>query len=164
MKQSLVISELMRQFPHSATVLWMGVRVARKQPLESRQTIDLDPEQGLLGDHYASRSKKRQLTLISAEHLAAVAAYLKSEPLTDGVTRRNVVISGINPSALKGQRFRLGSAVLSYTNECHPCSRMEQILGAGGYNAMRGHGGICARVLEPGRVCLGDPLTVLVDA
>ncbi|BBF82035.1 MOSC domain protein [Asticcacaulis excentricus] len=70
--------------------------------------------------------------------------------------RRNVVTSGINLLALKDKRFQLGVAVLEYTGECHPCSRMEEIFGVGGYNAVRGRGGITARVITGGRFRVGD--------
>lgn len=75
--------------------------------------------------------------------------------------RRNIVVSGINLLALKNQSFQLGEAVLESTGPCHPCSRMEEALGAGGYNAMRGHGGITARVISPGNVQVGDKCVVV---
>jgi MOSC domain-containing protein YiiM len=74
--------------------------------------------------------------------------------------RRNIVVSGINLQALKEQQFKIGEAVLFGTGNCPPCSRMEENLGPGGYCAMRGHGGITAYVLQPGKICLGDSVTL----
>ena len=96
------------------------------------------------------------MTLIQQEHLAVIAACLGQESIDPSLLRRNIVVSGINLLALKDKTFRIGDALLEFSGLCHPCSKMERQLGAGGYNAMRGHGGITARVLEPGLVRLLD--------
>jgi MOSC domain-containing protein YiiM len=71
------------------------------------------------------------------------------------------VTEGINLLALKGRRFRVGEAVLETSGECHPCSRMEETLGVGGYNALRGHGGLTARVIKGGVIRVGDTVARL---
>jgi MOSC domain-containing protein YiiM len=119
----------------------------------------LEPGRGLEGDRWAGNATgARQVTLIAAEHLAAIAGYLGLNAVAPERLRRNLVIAGANLLALKGQRFRIGPALLEHSGECHPCSRMEEEFGPGGYSAVRGHGGITARVLEAGRIRRGDAL------
>ncbi|MDP3257904.1 MOSC domain-containing protein [Bosea sp. (in: a-proteobacteria)] len=138
-------------------IVWIGLRPARRAPLLVVESARLDPAQGLIGDHYSSRTGgARHVTLIQAEHLAAIASHLGRDALPPECLRRNIVVAGINLAALKGRRFRLGTVLLEATGECHPCSRMEEILGSGGYNAVRGHGGITARVIADGEVVVGD--------
>ena len=123
----------------------------------SAQEVDVEIGKGLVGDRYKGNAEsKRQVTLIQAEHLIALGSLLGRPPTDPALLRRNIVVSGINLSALHQAHFWVGPVLLQGTGFCHPCSRMEAALGPGGYNAMRGHGGITARVLTPGRVQVGD--------
>lgn len=139
---------------------WIGLRPARRAPMRAVVQSRLAPGQGLDGDRWkGAATGGRQVTLVATEHLAAIAGFLGRAALPPELLRRNLVIDGLNLLALKGRRFRLGGALLEYSGECHPCSRMEEVLGPGGYNAVRGHGGITARVIEGGAIRLGDALT-----
>ncbi|MBC8006897.1 MAG: MOSC domain-containing protein [Prolixibacteraceae bacterium] len=152
----------MSNFPRPGKLEWIGIRSERRAPLASMAQVEAIAGYGLAGDHYASKSNgKRQVTLIQAEHLEAVAKILgKFEVLAEGV-RRNLLISGINLYALRDRKFRIGATLLEGSGPCEPCSRMEEVLGTGGYNAMSGHGGICARILEGGVLKVGASLQPL---
>ena len=142
---------------------WIGLRPARREPMQSVAQAALETGRGLAGDRYTKLGGGRQVTLIEAEALAAIASYLGLPEVPPDALRRNLVVEGINLQALKDRRFRIGEAMLQASGECHPCSRMEETFGTGGYNAVRGRGGITARVLEGGLIRIGDPV-VRIDA
>ena len=143
---------------------WIGLRPARDVAMRQVDAADAVAGKGLQGDRYGSASGKRGITLIQAEHLPVIAALAGHGGVAPSTLRRNLVVSGIPLVALKDRRFRIGDVVLEGTGPCDPCSRMEDALGAGGYNAMRGHGGICARIVSGGRVQVGDVVAAIVDA
>jgi len=106
---------------------------------------------------------------VQAEHLPVIEALLASRPrelaaervrVTPEVLRRNLVVEGLNVKALQSLRFRIGDAVFEGAASCEPCSKMEAALGPGGYHAMRGMGGIVARIVRSGRFRLGDEVIV----
>jgi MOSC domain-containing protein YiiM len=145
-------------------VVWIGLRPARRAPVAVFEAAELVAGRGIEGDRAAARAGRegnRQVTLLAAEHLAAIGGFLGREPVAPEALRRNVVVRGANLLALKGRRFRLGTALLEWSGDCHPCSRLEETLGPGGYNAVRGHGGITARVLEGGTLRRGDGLVTV---
>jgi MOSC domain-containing protein YiiM len=152
------MQELMNTLPQQGRVAWIGLRPERRAALVTVDEVQVTTDGGLVGDHYKSRMKTRQVTLIQGEHLDAVASMLGIDEVDPGLIRRNIVVRGINLLALKDKQFRVGDAVLEFTEECHPCSLMEANLGPGGYNAMRGHGGITTRVIAGGTIRLGDPV------
>jgi len=120
---------------------------------------------GLEGDHRATRRtpdprSKRHLTLIQAEHLPVIASLLGRDAVDAIELRRNLVVAGINLLSLRNRRFRVGTVLLEGTGPCHPCSRMESALGPGGFQALRGHGGITARVVAGGSSAVGDRVEV----
>jgi len=147
--------------PQQGRVAWLAVRPERRAPMRVIDVVTVEAG-GLAGDRYRGGSGKRAVTLIQAEHLAVIGALLgRPEAVPPELLRRNIAVAGINLLALQRRRFTIGSAVLEGTGLAHPCSRMEEALGAGGWQAMRGHGGIIARVVTPGVIRLGDTVILL---
>ncbi|MDH5538164.1 MAG: MOSC domain-containing protein [Rhizobacter sp.] len=115
---------------------------------------------GLADDRLGRRGEAelttRQVTLIQAEHLPVIARLARVDNVDPLGLRRNLVVSGINLLALKNSRLVVGDATLQIVGPCQPCSRMEEAIGTGGYAAMRGHGGMTARVIDGGQIREGD--------
>ena len=170
------LRELTRQFPNTGRVDAIFLRPNRDTAALRVESAVAEVGRGLLGDRSAARAAarpgggKRQVTLIQAEHLPLIGAWSAQTPLDPATLRRNLIVSGINLLALRSPfadqplRVCIGSeVVLVMTGPCDPCSKMEAALGPGGYNVMRGHGGLTARVVCGGRVSVGDAVRVELD-
>ena len=156
------VAKLMGKPTKTGTVEWIGLRPERRSSLKSVTEAEVVPGFGLEGDHFHGQGGgNRQVTLIQGEHLDAVGAFLRGPSADPSLARRNIVVRGINLFSLQDRRFRIGDAVLEHTGPCHPCSRMEENFGPGGYNAMRGHGGITAKIIAGGLIRVGDEVEKL---
>lgn len=148
------LAELRAQFSRAGRLEWIGSRPAKGADIKIVTQAEVDPDWGL-GDDHRTRGD-RQVTLVQAEHLPVIAQLCGVDSVKPEQLRRNLVVSGISVWGLRDREFSIGNVRLLGTGHCHPCSRMEETLGAGGYNAVRGHGGITARVITSGAIRIGD--------
>ena len=154
------LQELLADVPHTGQVRWIGVRPESRGQMLELDAVEARREAGLTGDHARPGPRNaRQVTLIQWEHLAAVSSLL-GRTIGPADLRRNIAVAGINLFSLKGQRFRIGQALLETTGWCQPCARLEERLGPGTFQALRGHGGITARVVAGGIIRLHDAVRV----
>ncbi|MEY4766430.1 MAG: hypothetical protein RI907_3103 [Pseudomonadota bacterium] len=170
----MTLRELCAQFPRPGRLDAILLRPQRLAPVEPVTRAEVLAGRGLAGDHHTAAPRrsgaggKRQVTLIQAEHLGVIASLAGVAEVRAADLRRNLVVSGLNllaaRSLFKDQALRLhlgDEVVLEVTGPCDPCSRMEALLGPGGHNAMRGHGGMTARVVQGGWLNVGDAVRCL---
>jgi MOSC domain-containing protein YiiM len=163
MSNNTPLSSLLETLPQRGELRWIGIRPASGECMQEPTVAQLDENSGLKGDRYCGKSGKRHVTLIQFEHLATISSLLHIEAVNPAQLRRNLAVSAINLLALKNKQFSIGNTRLEYTGLCHPCSQMEKTFGTGGYNAVRGHGGITARVIVGGEIHVGDAVVALTD-
>jgi len=132
------------------------------QRQESVQAVD----GGLAGDRYQrgtghfSPHDACPVTLIDAAAVETIRERYGID-LRDGRHRRNLVVAGLDLATLLGATFRAGAATLRGTRPRPPCAHVEALAEEDGVaRALSGHGGICAAVVDPGTIAVGDTVRV----
>ena len=156
------VEQLKQHFPRAGRVEWIGIRPGKGISVQDVLEVEASKDRGLEGDKAGQRAGgKRQVTLIQFEYIPFVQSLLPDSNFNIADLRRNIGVSGINLNALINQRIQIGAAILQVTGFCHPCSKIEQQLGYGVFNALRGHGGLTAKVEGSGRIAVGDSIQVV---
>ncbi|MDO6748443.1 MOSC domain-containing protein [Gilvimarinus sp. 1_MG-2023] len=139
---------------------WIGLRTERRGDVRSVGSVVALAELGLEGDHRSTKTpgSGRQVTIISVEFIEMICRFAGRDSISPAWLRRNLLVSGINLNLLRHQRVRVGGAILEPAALCHPCSRMNEVLGPGGAAAMYGFGGLCAKIVEGGVITVGDSI------
>jgi MOSC domain-containing protein YiiM len=135
-------------------------------PMERHESVEV-VHGGVAGDRYCtgrgyySPFDVCEVTLVEAEALDEVRSEFGID-LTDGRHRRNVVTRGVTVHDLLGSQFRVGDALLEGTRPRPPCAHVEKVAGEDGVmESLAGtRGGICASVVEPGPLAVGDEIRV----
>ena len=76
----------------------------------------------------------------------------------NGEHRRNIVTRGIRLGDLRRKRFRVGETVLEYDRPRPPCRHVQDLSERGMTRALKGRGGICARVVQAGSIRSEDAI------
>ncbi|WP_122091233.1 MOSC domain-containing protein [Halalkalicoccus subterraneus] len=154
--------------PASGTVSTIHIAPEASATTESHETVEAVAGRGLRGDRYfaeqgtysrSARGTSREITLIEAETLAALERDFSIE-IPPGAHRRNVTTRGVALNHLVDERFSVGEVVCEGVELCEPCSYLEGLLDIDGlHDALVHRGGLRARIVDSGRIAVGDGVT-----
>ena len=107
---------------------------------------------GIEKDRYFSHKDdfKGQITFFADEVYQELRAHFAGHEVAPSAFRRNVITRGMELNELIGQEFEIQGVRFFGTEECRPCYWMDQAFTAGAEEAMRGRGGLRARIVTDG--------------
>ena len=149
------------------TVEGLFVTPESGEPMVEQRSVEA-VDGGLVGDRYLrgtgyySPYDVCEVTLLEAEAIETIHDECGID-LGDGRHRRNVVTRGHDLHELLETTFRIGSAELRGTRPRPPCAHVEEVANEEGVATAlgNGRGGICARVVSPGPITVGDDIEIV---
>lgn len=135
---------------------------ADEHPIIAVPEIECVAGRGIRGDRFFDYKPdyKGQITFFSAEIYdelcgtllppASQLSALNAQLPPPSAFRRNVITRGVDLNTLIGKQFTVQGVTFEGTAECSPCYWMDQAFAPGTEAALKGRGGLRAKILTDG--------------
>ncbi len=107
---------------------------------------------GIEGDRYLDFKDdyKGQVTFFEQEVYERICAQFGIRHKGPEIFRRNIITEGVDLNALIGKEFEVQGVRFLGTQESAPCHWMNHVFAEGAEEALKGHGGLRAKILTDG--------------
>lgn len=118
------------------------------------KSVDCVAGAGLVGDRYFNHKEdyKGQITFFDMAVHKRICDQFEVPNLDPTLYRRNIITSGVDLNELIGKRFTIQGIEFEGSEECRPCYWMDESVKPGVHEALKGYGGLRARILSSGQL------------
>jgi MOSC domain-containing protein YiiM len=123
-------------------------------PVHEVLEVDCVAGRGIQGDRFFDfkENYKGQITFFEQEVFDALCAELNLPGKSPGLTRRNVIVAGVELNSLVGTEFEIQGVRFRGMTGCAPCYWMDQALAPGAKKFLQNRGGLRAQILSSGKL------------
>ena len=125
---------------------------AGSAPVKEVDEVECVAGKGLVGDRFFGWKEdyKGQVTFFEHEQHERLCEKFAVMGVSSSVFRRNVITKGVDLNTLIGVEFEVQGVRFLGTQEAAPCYWMNQAFAEGAEEALKGHGGLRAKILSDG--------------
>jgi MOSC domain-containing protein YiiM len=133
-------------------------------PVEEVDRLECFAGRGIRGDRFFDYKEnyKGQITFFAEEVYLSLCDQFQVWDRSPAVLRRNAITRGAELNDLVGVTFEVQGVRFFGAEECRPCYWMDQAFCPGADAALKGRGGLRARILTDGSLTVNarEPVTV----
>ncbi len=125
---------------------------ADEHPILAVPEVECVAGRGLRGDRFFDYKPdyKGQITFFAGEIHDELCVLLQTWDREPSVYRRNVITRGVDLNTLIGAEFEIQGVRFRGSAECSPCYWMDRAFAPGAEAALKGRGGLRAKILTDG--------------
>tara|TARA_R110002096_G_scaffold215310_12_gene403162 strand:- start:13611 stop:14069 length:459 start_codon:yes stop_codon:yes gene_type:complete len=121
-------------------------------PMVEVDEVECIANRGIKGDRFLDHKPdyKGQITFFAKSVYDRLCDQFQVADKSPKAFRRNVIVDDVDLNTLIGEDFEIQGIRFHGTEECRPCYWMDQAFADGAHEALKGHGGLRARILSDG--------------